>query len=159
MKYIKNPIQIIGIELRTTNDNGQAFNDIPLFWERFIKENCSAQIPHKLNNDIYAVYTNFENEGKNNFGTYSLILGCSVERYTSLADGFTQITIPAGYYRVFPVEKGRSDKVGEVWQSIWAIPDKEKRNWHFKCEFERYCASGEIDIFIGLNPKKYHKSY
>jgi predicted transcriptional regulator YdeE len=151
MNKQQNSIQVIGIELRTTNDNGQAFHDIPLFWERFMKESCASLIPNKLNNDIYAVYTNFENEGINNKGMYSLIIGCNVPDNTIPPTGFTKITIPEGYYRVFSVENGRQDKVGAAWQSIWAIPDSEKSNWRFHCEFERYRSSGEIDIFIGLN--------
>lgn len=149
MKNLQTPIHVIGIELRTTNDNGLAFQAIPDFWGRFMKEGIAGKIPNKLNNDIYAVYTNFENEGKNNNGMYSLIIGCSVKPETILEPGFTKVTIPAGNYRVFPVEKGRQDKVGDAWREIWAIPQSEKNTWKFKCEFEHYQASGEIDIYIG----------
>lgn len=145
------PIPIIGRELRTTNDHGRSFQEIPPFWQRFMEENSIAQIPNKLDDDIYVVYTHFENEGKNNKGMYSMILGCQVKPNTEVPVGFTQVLIPADFYRVFPVESGRPDKVGEVWQAIWVIPDSEKRNWRFSCEFERYRASGEIDIFIGVN--------
>jgi predicted transcriptional regulator YdeE len=149
MSKLTNPIHIIGIELRTTNDNGRAFQDIPPFWEKFIKENCAAQISNKLDNDIYAVYTHFENPGKNNHGMYSLNIGCSVPANTMVPKGYASVIIPAGNYRVFPVEKNRSDKVGEAWQEIWALPASEKQDWSFNCEFERYCSSGEIDIYIG----------
>lgn len=149
MNKLENPIHIMGIELRTTNDNAKAFKDIPPFWDRFMKEGCAAKIPNKLDEDIYAVYTHFENEGKNNRGMYSLIIGCSVTSDTIPPEGFVAVTIPSGFYRVFPVEKGRQDKVGEAWQAIWAIPDSEKKKWRFTCEFERYRSSGEIDIFIG----------
>lgn len=151
MNNLKSPIHIIGIELRTTNDNGRSFYEIPVFWKHFMKEGVSTKIPNKLNNDIYAVYTNFENEGKNNQGMYSLIIGSSVRPEAIPEIGFTKVIIPSGYYRVFPVEKGRPDKVGEAWQTIWAIPESEKHQWTFKCEFECYRASNEIDIFIGVN--------
>ncbi len=149
MKTLQKPIQIIGIKLRTTNDNAQAFIDIPSFWQRFMSENMVAQIPNKSNNDIYGIYTDFENAGKNNHGMYSLIIGCEVAANTLPPAGFTAVTIPAGHYRVFPVEKGRQDKVGEAWQAIWALPASDKKTWTFTCEFERYRATGEIDIFIG----------
>lgn len=151
MNELKQSIQVIGIELRTTNDNGRSFKEIPPFWQRFLQENYQKQIANKLNNDIYAVYTHFENQGKNNQGLYSLILGYSVKSNSIPPKGFTAVTIPEGNYRIFPVEAGRQDKVGEVWQSIWSLPDGEKSNWTFTCEFERYRDSGEIDIFIGLD--------
>lgn len=146
---LNNPIHIIGLELRTTNDNSRSFYEIPPFWEKFIKNNYAAKIPNKINNDIYAVYTHFENQGKNNQGMYSLIIGYRAEGCTSIPAGLVSVTIPSGHYRVFTVPGGRADKVGETWQSIWAIPNDEKTNWSFCCEFEHYKESGEIDIFIG----------
>lgn len=151
MKHLENPIKIIGIELRTTNDNGQSFHDIPPFWDRFIKENCVEKIPSKRDQNIYAVYTHFENAGKNNFGMYSLIIGCEVTDNAIIPDGFVSATIPAGNYRHFSVENGSPDKVGETWQKIWNIPANEKKSWRFQCEYECYRSSGEIDIFIGVN--------
>ena len=135
MHILHDSINIIGIELRTTNDNGQSFRDIPPFWERFFKECCAEKISNKLDDDIYAVYTNFENEGKNNQGIYSLIIGCHVAEETVISDEFTKIIIPSGKYQIFSVQDGRSDKVGETWQSIWAIPEREKQKWRFSCEF------------------------
>src|SRR3989338_11651695 len=148
MIELPEPVHIIGIKLRTTNDNGQSFTDIPPFWQRFMENTCAAQIPAKISDDIYSVYTHFENEGKNNQGMYTMIIGCQVKSGTKPPKGFTDVTIPASNYRVFPVEKGRADQVGEAWQAIWAIPSSEKKNWSFHCEFERYKSTGEIDIFI-----------
>ena len=39
--------KLIGIELRTTNDGGDAMREIPLFWERFFKEDVLSAIPRK----------------------------------------------------------------------------------------------------------------
>lgn len=150
MKKLIYPIYIMGAALRTTNDNAQAFTDIPAFWERFLRENYAAKIPHRLSDDIYAVYTDFENAGKNNQGMYTLIIGYNVDFDAKPLPGLTAVTIPAGDYRIFSVEHNRQDQVGAAWQAIWAIPNSEKQGWSFTCEFERYRASGEIDIFIGL---------
>lgn len=152
MYRLLEPLHIVGVELRTTNEAGRSFQEIPPFWDRFIKEDCAKKITSKLDNDIYAVYTHFENAGKNNQGMYSLIIGCSVSTNTQIPNGYQKIIIPVGNYRQFPVEKGRPDKVGAAWQAIWSIPEKEKSNWLFSCEFERYRTTGEIDIFIGLKP-------
>lgn len=150
MFKLQNAIQIIGAELRTTNDNGRSFQEIPPFWENFMKNNSLGHIPNKLNEDVYVVYTHFENEGKNNQGLYSMIIGSAVTQNTIPPDKFTTVMIPSGDYRVFPVEKNRSDKVGDAWLEIWEIPASEKQNWSFVCEFECYKKTGEIDIFIGL---------
>ena len=85
--------------------------------------------------------------GVHDGGYYAI--GCDVKPKTEPPLGYTTVMIPSGYYRIFSVEQGRADKIGTAWQSIWSIPVNEKHNWSFSCEFERYRASGEIDIFIG----------
>lgn len=52
-------IKIIGIEVRTTNENGQALEDLDRLWGRFFSEKIAEKIPNKIRNDIYAVYTNY----------------------------------------------------------------------------------------------------
>ena len=150
MSKLLHPVYIIGVALRTTNDKGRAFSDIPPFWERFMRENYAAKISHKVNDDIYAVYTDFEHAGKNNQGMYTLIIGYNVGSDLEPPPGLTAVVIPSGNYRTFSVECNKPNNVGAAWQAIWAISESEKRTWSFTCEFEWYQASGEIDIFIGL---------
>lgn len=150
MFKLQKPIHIVGVALRTTNENGQSFIDIPPFWGRFMQENVSAKIPNKIDQDLYVAYTDFENEGKNNHGMYTMVIGCAVAPDTVSLENFTKIIIPSGNYRDFPVPAGGVEKVGETWQAIWALPQSEKQNWSFRCEFERYRANGEIEIFIGM---------
>ena len=157
MHELSHPIHIIGKALRTSNDNGRAFTEIPIHWEQFMKNNTKEKIPNRMDDDIYAVYTHFENAGKNNRGLYTLIIGCRVTNHNKPPNGFDSVIIPAGKYRVFTVEPGRFDKVGDAWKNIWAIPENEKKNWSFNCEFERYQSSGEIDIFIGLKEEALEK--
>src|SRR5688572_1197314 len=135
MQKLEQPISIIGIEIRTTNENLKCAQDIPPLWERFFKENCMEKIENKLDQDIFAVYTHFENEGKNNNGMYSVIIGCQTTPDTIAPSGFTKIQIPQGKYHVFPVEEGRQDKVGDAWFAIWSIPQSEKTKWNYTCEF------------------------
>ena len=144
------PIHILGVELRTTNEGGRAFQDIPPFWQQFFQNNIAGSIPNKASEDIYGVYTHFDNEGKNNLGMYSLIIGCEVNTDAKCPTTLTSITIPKSQYHVFSVASSKPEKVGEKWQEIWEIPASEKKNWSFTCEFEHYKAKGGIDIYIGL---------
>jgi predicted transcriptional regulator YdeE len=141
--------KIVGVELRTTSDNGVAFDEIPPFWQKFFKESILEKIPNKLSKDIFAVYTNFENEGKNNEGQYSLIIGASVELTQSVPDGFVSTVVPNSTYQVFNVETGHPEKVGNKWQEIWKHKFNKKRT--FLSEYEHYKESGEINIYIGVH--------
>jgi len=41
---------VVGISVRTTNQNGQAGKDIPSLWQKFMEEGVHQQIPNKLSN-------------------------------------------------------------------------------------------------------------
>ena len=138
-------IQIVGIELRTSN--AEAMQTIPPFWQKFYQENILQQIANKVSDNVFAVYTNFENEGKNNEGTYSLIIGAEVSEIQTLPENFVSTIIKPSKRAVFEVEKGHPEKVGEKWQEIWQTTDLEKS---YLSDYELYHSSGEIEIYIGI---------
>ena len=154
MKTIKfDPINIIGIELRTTNENGKAFEEIPPFWQKFYQEGIIEKIPNKSSGEVYAIYTNFENVGENNRGTYSLIIGCPVNSMDDIPEEFVSTIIPESNYAIFESETGVPEKIGVTWQKIWKLSEEDKQfdvKRTYISEFEQYKPSGEISIYIGL---------
>lgn len=138
-------IHVVGIELRTTNL--VAMQTIPPHWHRFGKEEVLAHIPAKLNGDVYAVYTHFENAGSNNTGLYSLVIGAPVRASAEVPAGMVRVVIPASKRAVFDVEPNRFDLVGAKWMEIWGHTELAKT---VIAEFERYSADGTIVISIGL---------
>lgn len=138
-------LHIIGIELRTSN--AEAFKTIPPHWQRFSEGDVLASIPGKTSGDVYAVYTNFENAGRDNEGLYSLVIGGAVEPGTPVPEGMVRAVVPASRRAVFPVEKGRVDLVGAKWQEIWRRSGLRKT---FIADYEHYAADGSIAIHIGI---------
>jgi predicted transcriptional regulator YdeE len=143
-----NVIHIMGIEIRTTNDKGVAFQEIPLHWNTFFEQSIMDKIPNKASGDIYGVYTQFENEGQNNNGTYSFIIGVEVSALEQIPEQFVLTAIPKSSYQVFEVATGHPERVGGKWQEIWEHSFKNKRT--FVSDYELYRASGEIEIYIGI---------
>ena len=138
-------IHVFGIELRTSND--LAFDSIPPHWQRFAETQVLARIPGKLSDEVYAVYTHFQNAGRNNQGSYSLVIGAAVAPDTPLPEGLTRAVIPASQRAVFPVAPGRLDLVGAAWQEVWEHTELPKT---YIAEYEHYRANGEIDILVGI---------
>jgi predicted transcriptional regulator YdeE len=120
------PLTIVGKELRTTNDNAQAFTDIPTFWEKFYQDGTIEKIPHKVTEDIYAIYTNFAHEGIDNMGVYSFIIGCQVHAGEHPPEGLVSVELPRATYAVFSSEPGRPEKIVETWQKIWQLSESRK---------------------------------
>ena len=138
-------IHVVGIELRTTNL--EAMQTIPPHWARLAQEDVLAHIPDKLDDEVYAVYTHFENAGSNNVGIYSLVIGAPVPASAEVPEGMVRVVIPASKRAVFEVEPGRVDLVGAKWMEIWGNTELPKT---FIADYERYSADGKIAISIGL---------
>jgi predicted transcriptional regulator YdeE len=136
---------IVGLELRTSNDI--ANQTIPAHWERFMTQAMLEKIPNRLSSDVYAVYTNYEHEGVDNTGTYSLVIGAAVANLENMPSEFTAVELPASSYQVVCVPQGHPELVGESWVNIWR-QDASART--FIADFERYKADGTIDILLGV---------
>lgn len=107
---------VIGISTRTTNENGQSANDIEALWGRFWGEDIQKQIPAKISDDIYAVYTDYETDFT---GPYTTIIGLVVSSLENIPQGFTGLTIETSVYEQF-VSKGKMpEAVFNTWLEIW----------------------------------------
>lgn len=144
-EQLSQAIHVVGIELRTTNL--EAMQTIPPHWQRFGQEEVLAHIPTKLNGDVYAVYTHFENAGFNNTGLYSLVIGATVPASAEVPVGMVRVVIPASKRALFDVEPARFDLVGAKWMEIWSHTELAKT---VIAEYEQYSADGKIAISIGL---------
>jgi predicted transcriptional regulator YdeE len=141
---ISEPVWIIGLELRTSNDI--AFETIPAHWGRFASEKISSQIPNRASDNVYAVYTHYQNPGVNNEGIYSCVIGAAVKDVSQVPNGLVAVSLPASTYQVVFVE--RADLVGEAWQTIWQ-QDTSKRT--FIADTECYYPDGKVEIHLGIH--------
>ncbi len=73
------PFKVIGIAVRTTNENGKSAQDIGQLWGKFMSEGISDKIPNKINDTIFSIYTNYESDHTK---PYDTILGCKVSFLT-----------------------------------------------------------------------------
>ncbi len=144
-------LKIIGISVRTTNENGQAAQDIGALWNKFMSEGVLDKIPNKINNDIYSVYTDYESDYTK---PYTTILGCKVKNIdVAVPNGMVMKDIDDGNYVTF-VAKGNLTKglVYEEWLKIWNS-DLERK---YTADFELYGkkaqnpTNAEVAIFVAV---------
>ena len=142
---------IIGISIRTTNENEQSGKDIPALWDKFISEVIAEKIPNKINHSIYSVYTDYE---KDHTKPYTTILGCAVESLDLIPEGMIGKVIETASYEKF-IAKGNLNNgiVINEWIKIW----NSDLNRSFTSDFEIYGEkaqnpeNAEVDIFIAIN--------
>jgi len=142
---------VVGISVRTTNENGKAAIDIPELWTKFMSENLIAKIPNKIDNTIYCIYTEYE---KDYTKPYTTILGCKVSSIENMPNEMVAKTLENQNYRKF-VAKGNilQGIVFGEWTKIWNT-EIDRR---YTADFEVYGEktqnpeNAEVDIFVSIN--------
>jgi predicted transcriptional regulator YdeE len=141
---------IIGISVRTTNENEQSAKDIPALWNKLLSEEILNKIPNKISKDIVCVYTDYE---KDHTKPYTTILGAIVANLDAVPEGMTGKTIEGINYEKFTA-KGNLAKgvVIKEWIKIW----NSDLDRIFTSDFEIYGEkakdpeNAEVDIFIAI---------
>jgi predicted transcriptional regulator YdeE len=141
-------IFVTGIAIRTTNMDGKSQVDIGNLWSKFMNENIAGQIEAKISDDIYCVYTDYEND---HTGWYTAVLGCQIARPEDSEGMFTAL-IPKGSYRVYKPIGTFPDCVAKAWREIWQ--DCSPRS--YIADYDLYKASAEsfvdtkTEIYVGF---------
>ena len=141
---------VVGLSVRTTNADGQADQDIPALWNTFLSENAADRIPHKVSDDLYAVYTEYEGDHTQ---PYTMVLGCRVSEADTVPNGMVVTTVPEGRYeRVLAKGSLPQGAVYQAWTDIW----KSDRDRAYTADFEVYGEKAgdpedaEVEIYVGL---------
>ncbi|UHO39773.1 AraC family transcriptional regulator [Chryseobacterium capnotolerans] len=144
------PFMVIGIAVRTTNENEQAAKDIPVLWEKLMKENVLENIPNKIDNTVYSIYTDYE---KDHTKPYTTLLGCKVENLDHVPEGMIGKSFEGGNYIKFTAKGNLADGlVINEWFKIWNM----ELGRTFTADFEMYGekaqnpSDAEVDILIAV---------
>ncbi|MDG4655210.1 GyrI-like domain-containing protein [Chryseobacterium arthrosphaerae] len=144
------PFKVIGIAVRTTNENNQAAKDIPVLWEKFMSEDILNAIPNKIDTMIYSVYTDYE---KDHTKPYTTMLGCKVENLDHIPEGMVGKSFEGGnYIRFTPKGNLAEGLVINEWNKIWNMDLGRV----FTADFEIYGekarnpSEAEVDILIAV---------
>ncbi len=144
-----NELKIIGIEVRTTNKDGQSAQDIGNLWGKFYSDNLLELIPNKLNNDIYSIYTDYKSDYKDE---YTTIIGLQVSSLDNIPNGLTGKIFPAEIFEVFTAQGQMPKAVMDVWLDIWQRDAQLQRKYTYDFELydekSRNGENSEVKIFI-----------
>lgn len=151
MKTVKkNAFRVIGISVKTTNENGQAGTDIPKLWEKFMSENILEKIPNKISNDIFSIYTNYEGDHTK---PYETILACEVSTLENIPEGMVSQSFAGSNYAKTTCKGDLMQGiVYNKWVEIWDMP----LNRTYTADFEIYGEKAlnpkdaEVDIMIAV---------
>ena len=145
------PFKVIGLSIRTTNENNQALKDIGELWGKLMSENILAQIPNKLDDAVYSIYTQYESDHTK---PYTVLLGCKVSNIDIIPEGLTGMSFSGGRYTKLTTKGDLNEGiVGKKWGEIWNM----NLDRVFTADFEVYGEKAqnpkdaEIDFYIATN--------
>lgn len=151
MQIVKiEPFKIIGISLRTTNENGQASKEIAELWGRFMSDNILSKIPNKVDNEIYSLYTDYESDHTK---PYTAILCCKVENLDNVPNGMVGKSFEGGNYIKTSVK-------GDLMQGLvvnqWSKIFEMELDRTYDADFEIFDekaqnpSDAEVDFYVGV---------
>ena len=143
-------MNIVGISVRTSNNNGEAARDIPALWNKFMVDGVAEKTPNKVDGTIYCLYTDYE---KDHTMPYTTILGCAVSTLADIPEGMVSKTIEVANYQKYTAKGNLNEGiVFNEWMKIWNS-DLDRA---YTTDYEVYSEKStnpsqvEVDIFIAL---------
>ena len=151
MSTTSETFHIIGIDVRTSNIDGKAQQDIPNLWQKFMTENIAGKVSNKICDDVFCIYTEYEGDHNK---PYTTLLGCKVNSLENIPEGMRGMTFNPKKQEQFQA-KGNLLQ-GAVWQK-WAEIWETDLDRTYTFDYEVYGAKAqnledaEVDIFIAVN--------
>jgi predicted transcriptional regulator YdeE len=141
---------IIGISVRTTNENNKALKDIGELFGKFMGQNIPEIIPNKISGDIYCVYTDYESDYN---GPYTAIVGCKVSSLKDISSGLIGKTIPDSKYQVYKSTGKLSISLAKTWEGIWNTDINRRYSADFDIYGEKAAdfENAEVDTYVAVN--------
>ncbi|MBL4655830.1 MAG: effector binding domain-containing protein [Bacteroidia bacterium] len=141
--------KVIGISVKTTNENNQAMTDMGQLWNKFYSQNIMSKIPDKKNNDVYSIYTDYETD---HTGAYTAIIGCKVNSLDTIPDGLIGKSFKGGKYIKLTAKGKMPDAVIDTWKEIWNKEFIRKYTVDFEVYGEKSHdpENAEVEIYIAV---------
>lgn len=140
---------IVGISKKTSNQNYQAASDIQNLWEEFQERKIAEMTPEKMDDNIYAIYTDYEGDHTQ---PYTVLIGSKVETLDNVPKNLQGRKFKKANYLKFSPEGKLPEMVIEQWVKIWNSDIKRA----YTADLEIYSKNSKdpenivVDILIAI---------
>ena len=131
---------VVGIAAKQSNDHP---DQIGKLWETFFKAGGVDQIPNRISDDIFALYTEYEGDHTK---PYTMVIGCKVADVGTLPDGLIAKSIRSAKYTVLKARGPQPATVVNVWKHVYNSPI----NRAYLADFDRYLGPDEVEVHVGV---------
>lgn len=151
---------VVGLEARTTNaQEARGGGPIGKLWARLMTEHFLSAIPHRVDDRIVAVYSNYASDRD---GPYTYLLGAKVSSRHDLPPGMTAREIVPGTYAMFTAAGGSpAQMVVGLWKRIWSLEQPGPLQRAYQTDYEVHYNSesdpaggAHVDVYVGLRDER-----
>lgn len=122
---------VMGLSIRTSNEDGKAVDHINALWQMFSEQNVMNDIPERIDDTVYALYSDYEGEHTK---PYKFTIGCAVYEGANIPEGMDLIKVPEQSYAVSKAIGDPPASIVKSWTDIWESDLKRA----YKFDFEIY---------------------
>ncbi|MEO3873009.1 effector binding domain-containing protein [Nonomuraea sp. B12E4] len=109
---------VVGFAVRTTHadelDPERA--KLPMLWQRAGAPGAFAHVPARLDENLYAVLTDYESDHN---GAYTQIVGIGVRTVPRLPEGMVAVRVPAAQALLLQARGPMPQALIDAWQQAW----------------------------------------
>lgn len=151
-KIQKTNFKLVGLKLKekTSNENNQSSKDCGELWQKFEVDKIFNLIPHKVSNEVYAVYFDYE---KDETMPFSYFIGCKVNENAEVPESLETLEIPSQNYQKVIAKGEMTGCITQAWEKIWTSEIPRKFGFDFEVYDERSqdWRDAEVDIYVSIS--------
>lgn len=140
---------VVGVTARVT-DRDAASEQINALWEQFFKESIGQKVDNKVDDIIYAVYSDYEGDHTK---PYRITIGYKIKGAADLKDGLHKVRVKTADYAMMGAAGEQPKALIETWTAVWQSDLDRRFETDFEVYGQRFFEAGvhEVLVCVGVN--------
>ena len=140
---------VVGVTTRIT-DRETASEQINALWETFFKQSVVQNIENRVDDIIYAVYSDYEGDHED---PYRITIGYKISGAAQLKGGLHKVRVKTADYAMMGAAGEQPKALIETWTSIWQSDLDRRFETDFEVYGQRFFEDGvhEVLVCVGVN--------
>lgn len=137
---------VVGISVRIT-DRDSASEQINALWERFFKESVGQGVANKVDDVIYAVYSDYEGDYTD---PYRITIGYKVEVGFEVPGALHHVQVQSADYAMMSAAGEQPKALIETWEAIWQSDLDRLYQTDFEVYGQRFFEDGVHEVLVAI---------
>ncbi|MGH1377831.1 MAG: GyrI-like domain-containing protein [Alphaproteobacteria bacterium] len=139
---------VVGLSMVT--DNETASEEINALWQNFFEQSVGQDIPNRVDDVIYAVYSDYEGDHTK---PYRLTIGYKIDGEPQMKNHLHHVEVKGADYAMMGAIGEQPKALVETWTAVWQSDLDRKFETDFEVYGKRFFEEGvhEVLVAIGVN--------